>query len=177
MNIVYLASFIGGLLLAVQIMIAGVERPRDEHPAGERTFRLSRPVLASMAVVFGIIGYVLNRRQAGTNVMDLGIAALVAVVAGVLTARLVRDWWKVTPEHETDDERFILQGHVARVTRSITGTAGDGEVTYVLGDKTFVHPAHGVDETVLDVGSEVVIERIEDGVAFVESWVEVEKRL
>src|SRR5690349_456763 len=40
MNILYLASFIGGLLLAVRIMIAGVERSRDEHPEGERSFRL-----------------------------------------------------------------------------------------------------------------------------------------
>lgn len=177
MNILYLASFIGGLLLAVRIMIVGVERPRDEHPTGARTFRLSPPVVAVIAVVFGVIGYILNRRQPGTNVMDLAIAAGVAVVAGVLTARLVRDWWKVTPEHETDDERFILQGHVARVTKPITGTTGEGEVTYTLGDKTFVHPAHGVDETMLSAGSEVVIERIEDGVAYVESWLEVEKRL
>ena len=54
MTIVYLASFIGGLLLAVRIMIAGVERSRTEHPAGERSFRLSPPVVSSFGLVFGL---------------------------------------------------------------------------------------------------------------------------
>ena len=48
MTIVYLASFIGGLLLAVRIMMYGVERPRDEHPAGERSFRLSPPIVVAV---------------------------------------------------------------------------------------------------------------------------------
>lgn len=177
MSILFLASFIGGLLLAVQIMIAGVERSREEHPSGERTFRMSPPLIASMAMIFGVIGYILHRQLVGNNASQILIAAVLAIVTGIITARVVREWWKVTPEHETDDERFVLQGHVARVTQPITGTTGEGEVTYVIGDKTFVHPARGIDETVLEAGSEVVIERIEDDVAYVESWVEVEKRL
>jgi membrane protein implicated in regulation of membrane protease activity len=176
MTIVYLACFIGGLLLAVRIMIAGVERPREQHPEGERTFRLSPPVVSAFAVLFGLIGYILTRQAVGSPVTDAVIAAVVAGVAAAVTARLVRDWWKVTPEHETDDERFVLQGHVARVTRSISRGV-DGEVTYEIGAKTFVHPARGIDDTELPAGSEVVIERIEDGVAYVESWAEVEKRL
>src|SRR6476661_8511141 len=65
MTVVYLASFIGGLLLAVRIMIAGVERSRDEHPTGERSFRLSPPVVSSLATVFGLVGYILARRGVG----------------------------------------------------------------------------------------------------------------
>ncbi len=176
MTIVYLACFIGGLLLAVRIMIAGVERPREEHPRGERTFRLSPPVVAAFAMLFGLIGYVLTRRAIGSPVTDATIATVVAGVAAAITAHLVRDWWKVTPEHETDDERFVLQGHVARVTKPIGGEV-DGEVTYEIGTKKFVHPARGIDDTNLPAGSEVVIERIEDGIVYVESWAEVEKRL
>lgn len=176
MNILFLASFIGGLLLAVRIMIAGVERPRTAHPAGERTFRLSPPVVAVFAVVFGLLGYVLWRRHLGSVATQVGIAAAVAVVVAMITARLVRDWWKVTPEFETDDERFVLQGHVARVTKSIADGV-DGEVVFEHEGKSHVHRARGIDATPLAAGDEVVIERIEDDIAYVESWAEVEKRL
>jgi hypothetical protein len=176
MTILFLASFIGGLLLAVRIMIFGVERPRTEHPAGERSFRLSPPVVSAFAVVFGILGYLLMRRQTGTVVTQLAIPAVVGGVIAVITARLVRDWWKVTPEHETDDERFVLQGHVAHVTKPIAGDV-EGEVAFEHEGSRHVHRARGVDDTSLATGAEVVIERIEDDIAYVESWAEVEKRL
>jgi membrane protein implicated in regulation of membrane protease activity len=176
MTNLFLASFIGGLLLAVQIMIAGVERPRTEHPAGERTFRLSPPLISAFAVVFGIAGYVMARRQVGTVVTQLAVAGILGAMMAVITARLVRDWWKVTPEHESDDERFVLQGHVAQVTKPI-GAGVDGEVAYEHEGKRHVHRARGLDDTSLAAGSEVVIERIEDDIAYVESWTEVEKRL
>jgi hypothetical protein len=176
MSIVYLASFIGGLLLAVRIMIAGVERSRDDHPAGERSFRLSPPIVSAFGVVFGLVGYLLGRREVGGRVTDIVIAGVLGAVAAIVTARLVRDWWKVTPEHETDDERYILQGHPARVTRAIRADL-DGEVVFEVGDKRHVLRARGIDDTALSTGADVVIERIEDEIAYVESWVEVEKRL
>jgi hypothetical protein len=176
MTIVYLASFIGGLLLAVRIMIAGVERSREEHPRGERSFRLSPPVVSSFATVFGLVGYVLARQNIGDTVTRIAGSGVLAAVAAVVTARLVRDWWKVTPEHETDDERFILQGHPARVTQAIRADV-DGEVAFEVGNRKYVLRARGIDDTALGVGADVVIERIEDEIAYVESWVEVEKRL
>jgi membrane protein implicated in regulation of membrane protease activity len=176
MTIVYLASFIGGLLLGVRIMIAGVERARTEHPEGERSFRLSPPVVASFAMVFGVVGYILTRQAVSTPFARLLIAGALGAIVAVVSARLVRAWWKVTPEHETDDERYILQGHVARVTRSIDADV-EGEVTFVIGEKKYVLRARGIDDTALAEGSEVVIDRIEDEIAYVESWVEVEKRL
>jgi len=176
MTIVYLASFVGGLLLAVRIMISGVERSRAEHPTGERSFRLSPPVVSSFAAVFGLAGYVMARQQLGTLVTQLVVAGVLGTVIAAITAQLVRNWWKVTPEYETDDERYILQGHPARVTRSISAGV-DGEVAFEVEDKKHVLPARGIDDTVLPSGAEVIIERIEDGVVYVESWVEVEKRL
>jgi hypothetical protein len=37
--------------------------------------------------------------------------------------------------------------------------------------------ARGLDERALAIGTDVVIERIEDDLAYVEAWAEVEKRL
>lgn len=176
MTIVYLASFIGGLLLAVRIMIAGVERSREDHPAGERTFRLSPPIFSAFAVVFGLAGYILARREIGGLVTQVVVAGVLGLITAVITARLVRDWWKVTPEHETDDERYLLQGHPARVTQPIRADV-DGEVAFEVGTTKHVLRARGIDDTALPAGSEVIIERIEDEIAYVESWVEVEKRL
>jgi membrane protein implicated in regulation of membrane protease activity len=176
MNILYLASFVGGLLLSVRIMIFGVERPREEHPSGERSFRLSPPIIVGFLVVFGLIGYVLNDNHLGGIVVQLAIAAVLGVLSAIIAARLVRKWWTVTPEHEVDDERYVLQGHLARVTKPIHSDV-DGEVAFELGEQHRVLRARSLDDMALAAGTDVVIDRIEDDIAYVESWMEVEKRL
>lgn len=176
MSVVYLVAFIVGLLLAVRIMIAGVERPRTEHPLGERSFGLAQPVVVSFAVIFGVVGYVLARRQWGSTGTQFLISAALGVMASLITARAVQRWWAVTPEHEVDDERYILQGHLARVTKTIDSGV-DGEVAFEWDQQRRVLPARAMDGSVLAAGAEVVIDRIEDDVAYVESWLEVEKRL
>ncbi len=175
MSILYLAAFIGGLLLAVRVMIVGVERPRAEHPLGERTFRLSPPVIAVAAVVFGVAGYALDGRSLGRPAAVV-VAVVLAIVSGVATARAIRQWWTITPEHEVEDERYQLQGHLAQVTASIDAP-GDGEVVFDLEGERVLMPARNIEPGMLPAGTDVVIERIEDGVAYVEAWQEVEKRL
>lgn len=176
MNYIYLASFVGGLLLGVRIMIAGVERPREEHPSGERTFRISPPVVGAFALVFGIVGYILTQQQIGVAGSRLVISVVLGALSAAVAARLVRKWWAVTPEHEVDDERYILQGHLARVTKSIHSDV-DGEVAFELGSQHRVLRARSLDDMALAAGTDVVIDRIEDDIAYVESWMEVEKRL
>jgi membrane protein implicated in regulation of membrane protease activity len=176
MSIVYLASFIGGLLLAVLIMIYGVERARADSASGERSFRMSPAVIVAFALVFGLVGYLLTQRQLGTVATRAASAAFLALIFAALTARSVRKWWAVTPEHDVDDERYVLQGILARVTKSIAPGV-DGEVAFEVGTERRLLKARGVDATPLSPESEVVIERIEDDIAYVESWSEVEKRL
>lgn len=175
MTVVYLVCFIGGLLLAVRVMIAGVEQPREENPHGERTFKPSPAVLATMLVIFGVVGYILTRRQLGSDSTRAVSAAAVAIVSGFAAAYLVRKWWAVTPEHEVE-EAYVLQGHLARVTKNIGGGV-DGEVTFEVGTHRRVLPARAIDNAPLAAGTDVVIERIENDVAYVEAWAEVEKRL
>lgn len=176
MTVVYLLSFIGGLLLAVRIMIAGVERPREASPNGERSFRLSPPVLVGFGLVFGIVGYVLTQRGVFTPVSRATLAAVLGVTAAILAARLVRHWWAVVPEHDVDDERYVLQGQLARVTKPIRGDV-EGEVTFQFGNERRYVRARDLEGGSIMADTEVVIERIEDDVAYVESWQEVEKRL
>jgi hypothetical protein len=173
MTVLFLASFIGGLLLAVRIMINGVERPRDLHPSGERSFQLSPALIATFSVVFGASGYALGTvGPAGRVSIAAGLGALAAIIA----ARLVRRWWTVTPEHDVDDERYVLQGHLARVTKPIQSGV-EGEVSFEFANDRRVLRARSLDDGALATGTDVVIERIEDDLAFVEAWAEVEKRL
>jgi hypothetical protein len=82
--------------------------------------------------------------------------------------------WAVKGAH--DDTAELLQGHVATVTRGATESA-PAEITYVLNGVRSVVPAQPVDDARLTMGAEVVIERIENGVAYVEAWSQVEQRL
>lgn len=176
MTVLYLAVFIGGLLLAVRIMIAGVERPREASSNGERSFRLSPPMLVAFGMVFGAVGYVLTQRHVGAPVTRAGVAAVLGAGAAIVAARLVRQWWAVVPEHDVDDERYVLQGQLARVTKPIRGDV-EGEVTFQFGNERRHVRARELDGGSITADTEVVIERIENDVAYVEAWQEVEKRL
>lgn len=176
MTLVYLGAFIAGLLLAVRVMMYGVERPREESPSGERSFRLSPAVLLAFLLVFGITGYSLARLWPASATAQVAVAALAGGAAAIVSAYFVKKWWTVTPEHDVDDERYVLQGHIARVTKPIRADV-DGEVTYELGSQRHRLKARSFDAGALAEGTEVVIERIEGDIAYVEAWLEVEKRL
>jgi hypothetical protein len=175
MTVAYLASFTGGLLLAVFIMIYGVERP-VRGVAQERSFRLSPPVLFAFLTVFGAVGYIMTRRELLSGASRLATAAVAGLIAAAVAARLVRSWWTVTPEHDVDDERYILQGNLARVTKAVDAGV-DGEVAFEISGERRIMRARSVDGTPLAAGTEVVIERIENDLAYVEAWAEVERRL
>ena len=65
----------------------------------------------------------------------------------------------------------------AFVTRALSAST-DGEVTYLAADGAqYAIPARSFDGSPLEVGDEVIIDRIEDGVAWVEAWAVVEKRI
>lgn len=188
MTVLYLVSFVVGLLVAVGVMFFGIERPARLAPshAGSPAVprvRFSYAALASFAVVFGVVGYLLLRNGVGG-----GITLLVAVLAGAVTAALAAwgaaAWARVLPEHDVEDPRYVLQGHLARVTAAIAA-GRDGEIVYELGDERRTARARLVDDAgaavsegaSVAVGTEVVIERIDDDVAYVEPWQQVEKRL
>jgi hypothetical protein len=70
----------------------------------------------------------------------------------------------------------VLQGHPAQVVQSISPT-GVGEILFEIESEQRRLPARALDDVAVGVGTEVVIERIEDGIAYVEPWLQVEQRL
>jgi len=87
MTAVYLGAFILGLLIAVAIMLFGIERRSPTAGSPERAIRSSLPLLAAFAVGFGIGGYSLSRVMSGGAA--LVTALLIAIAAALLTRWLV----------------------------------------------------------------------------------------
>lgn len=186
MQFVFLGALLAGLLAGVYFMIRGVERRRpDDHGHGidafGREFGLGRislksPVVAALATAFGLTGYLLTRFSELGAIPRLVLAALVAgaTVAGAIL--LVARWAVPGVQRDVIDERYVLQGHLARVTRPISATSA-GEVVYEIEGRRIIADARSLDGDDVDAETDVVIERVEDGVVFVEPWLQVEQRL
>ena len=185
MQLFYLAVFLIGLVLGVYAMIRGVERvgsgPGPEldamgRPLGASHVSLAAPRLGAFATFFGITGYLLSRYSARTAAVQIGIAIFAALLGTIIATRAVARWARQAAQDDAVDERYLLQGHPAQVVTAITPTS-PGQISYVVGGKRFAAAAASLDGTPVAVGTDVVIDRLENGVAFVEPWVQVEQRL
>jgi hypothetical protein len=175
MPYVYLAAFIAGLLLAVRIMFFGAERRRARR-VDAMPLRRSEPAVVAFLVMFGVAGYLLTRHGTLSLPAGTAVALLVGALWAVLVTRLAIATARIQPEHDPDDPRYLLQGHVAVVTEAIP-PGGEGTITYGEGDGHCTLRARAIDESAMSAGVEVCIERVEDGIAFVELWMLVEARL
>jgi hypothetical protein len=84
--------------------------------------------------------------------------------------------WAFRGISATSVEEEEIQGQLAVVTRDIAASAA-GEIAYENHGKEVRVPARGLGTRLLAAGADVVIDRIENGVAFVEEWAVVERRL
>lgn len=175
MSVVYLTSFLAGLLLAVRIMFFGAERHRA-HAGDAMPLRRSEPALAAFLVMFGVAGYLLTRPGRLAPLAGAGVAVLLGMTWAVLVTRLAITMARTRPEHDPDDPRYVLQGHVAVVTIAIPA-GGEGTIAYGDTDRPRTLRARSIDEHAIDTGLEVCIERVDGDLASVEPWAAVEARL
>jgi hypothetical protein len=173
LHILFLVAFIGGLLLAVFAMLHGVEyMRRNRSRAPSPLFNV--PSIAAFAVAFGAVGYPLASRTRMSAFAVLLIAAASGAAATAGMAVLLARWALRESSTPHDDEE--IQGQFAVVLTEIT-QEHRGEISYEHSGEQLRIPARALGDASLAVGSEVVIERIENGVAFVEAWTVVEQRL
>ena len=86
-----------------------------------------------------------------------------------------RGWAVPSAARETEDERYALQGFVGKVTQPIgNGTAGESLPARRSWHRT---RARSLDGQPIENGTEIAIERIEEGVAWVERWSTIERQL
>lgn len=176
MTVVFIASLIVGLFLGVRVMMFGVERP-GAHPSEGNAIsvRLANPAIAAFALVFGLLGYLLTRVGLATGTAVV-IAILCGLVAAALAVWVVSRSARVVPAFDAIDPRYALQGQLAQVVRPI-GAGEEGEIEFEVDSARRVVRARSVGEESVGIGADVVIDRIEDDVAYVEPWHQVEQRL
>jgi hypothetical protein len=172
--IVFLTAFIGGLMLAVFAMLNGVGVARRKRGRAPSAF-FNLPAVAAFAIGFGAAGYPLasRTRLPVWGILLIAGAAGALAISGMIT--LLAQWAFRGASASAADEDEI-QGQLATVTREITASI-PGEISYEALGKQMKVPARGLSPKSLVIGADVVIDRIENGVAFVEEWAVVEQRL
>lgn len=174
---IFLVAFVGGLVLAVFAMLHGVEharRKRNRSRAPSPFFNL--PAVAAFAVGFGAVGYPLASRTIlpAWGIILIAVGGGAFAITGMIT--LLARWALRGRSASLASEDHEIQGQLAVVTRDILPSA-DGEISYEHLGRREVVPARSLGAKAVPSGSDVVIDRIEDGVAFVEEWAVVELRL
>jgi hypothetical protein len=184
-----LGVLIVGLVLGVFAMLYGTERrvrstaapkPHErtsEHdPAAEPSPLFNLASAAAFSVGFGLTGYLVTRYTSWPMSSRVVIAGVAGGLAMALQSLLIARWAIPGARAEHVDERYLLQGTLARITQDVP-FGGEGALRYVLDDQTCELAARDIDGGAIAAGTDVVIDRVEHGVAFVESWVRVEQRL
>ena len=174
MRYAFVAAFLVGLILAVFAMLNGVERPAVG--AGRRRFAINVPTVAAFAGVFGAIGYPLAVYSSLGWIAILAIAIAAGIAGMIASLFLVAGWAIPAAKAEVVDERYLLQGCIAKVTE-VAPDGTTGMIAFEDDGVKQVSRAAGLDGARLAVGTEVAIERVEGGVAYVEPWSQVESRL
>ncbi len=190
MTALFVACFTLGLLLAVYVMLNGVERPGAPsagapHELGSAYDQGVEPSpvanaqnVAAFVTMFGVAGYLVQRFTTLGQGAAVAVAALAGVAGAALSLVLLAKWALPGARAEHVDERYLLQGHPATVVDAIPGDGeGSGEIAYEADGRRWTVRARSWDGTPLAAGTEVAIERVEDGIAYVEQWAQVETRL
>jgi len=106
----------------------------------------------------------------------IGLALIAVVTVGVLFMINGVGLFAPSRRPRVEFDPEVLTGHIARVTAAISAAAA-GAVAYTLEGKRHVVAAVSLDGGPIQAGVDVVIERIENGLAFVERWEVVEGRI
>lgn len=189
MTALFLSVLLLGLIAGVRAMLLGTEHlpagvmlpapheRKSEHvPDAEPSPLFNWASVAAFAFVFGLVGYLFTR-FGGWSIPVRIVAAIVAGGAAMaIQSLLIARWAIPSARAEQTDERYLLQGTIARVTLAIPA-GGQGQLQYTLDNATFTLPARETEGRTVDANVEVVLDRVESGVAYVEPWSLVEQRL
>jgi len=169
----FAALFLTGLVLGVIAMLVGIQK--DSPPRTARSlFNLA--TIGAFVTTIGAVGYPLARYTTlGTPAIS-AIALAGGLAAWGLAVAMIAGWAVPSAARETEDERYALQGFVGKVTQAI-GNGTTGEISYQLEGAWHRARARSLDGTPIEIGTEIAIERIEDGIAWVERWSTIERQL
>lgn len=171
---VFIAAFGAGLVGLVIAMLRGVERPspmasEDQMPR----VRITLPTTSAFAVGAGAGGYFMAR-GASSPLLQLLVALSAGTLALLLLVFLIsRSAAKGADPHLAAE---MFQGHPALAVAEMSGTVR-GAVSYESRNGLVSLPSLSITGNHIPAGTEVVIDRIENEVAYVEDWLSVERRI
>lgn len=189
MNALFLVVLLVGLVAGVRAMLLGTEHlPRgvklpaphertSEHVEdAEPSALFNWASVAAFAFAFGLAGYLFTRFT-GWSAPARVIAAVIAGGAAMAVQSLLIARWAIpSARAEHVDERYLLQGTIGRISQEVPAN-GEGKLQYTLDGVTYTVPAREVSGALLAQDVEVVMDRVEGGIAYVEPWAQVEQRL
>jgi len=150
--------------------LAGGESGSATHGGGHGTHvsPFSVSTVSAFLAWFGGAGYLLTRYSSFTAALITAFATLAGLAGGgvvflVLSRLIVPRLTVLRPED------FRLEGVVARVSSAIH-PGGTGEIVYTVGGTRHAEGARSESGEGLEQGREVVILRVEKGIAYVEPW-------
>lgn len=180
----YLVLLFTGLGIGAVALWRGIELHDSQHPPVDQLGRElsglpvspARLSMASGLMCTGITGYALTEHsmlgRLVVALIALGVGACGAFSATVLVTRWAIPSALAAPE----DPRYSLQGTPGKALTMI-GPDADGTISYEVNGQVVTLPARSLDLGVITAGTDIAIERIEQGIAFVERWSVVEARL
>jgi membrane protein implicated in regulation of membrane protease activity len=128
----------------------------------------SLSTLSAFLTWFGAGGYLLSRYSPLATLAITLTAAILGVIGGSLFFTVIARY--IVPRLTVmDPEDFRVQGAVARVTSTINA-GGIGEIVYTLGGTRHADGARSESGRPIERGTQVVILRMEKGIARVEPW-------
>jgi hypothetical protein len=173
MRAFFLITFLSGLLLGVRAMLVGIARSQAQI---RRAPIFNLPTIGALLAAFGATGYLLDRYTQLGTVAVLVIAAVVGAGAAVGIFSLIAGWAVPSAARDPEDPRFELQGHPGHVVHELPA-GGEGTIEYAHDGGTHQLPARSLSGAGIAVGTEIVIERVEDGIAHVELWSVIEQEI
>jgi hypothetical protein len=182
MDSFYLGCFAFGLLFTVASFLLGalgsghhlhlpgldfdLGGDSGHHGAHVSPFNLS--TVSAFLAWFGGAGYLLTRYSTFTTAAILLVATVAGTIGGgIIFLTLVKFVLPRLTVMRSEDYR--VEGTVARVTSGI-GAGGTGEIVYSLGGTKRSDGARSAKGEALERGTEVIIMKMEKGIAYVERW-------
>ena len=135
---------------------------------GNHLSPFSLSTLSAFLTWFGGAGYLLTRYSPLTALAIALMALVFGVVGGALFFTAIARF--IVPRLTVlNPEDFRVQGAVARVTSTIQPDR-IGEIVYTLGGSRHADGARSESGEMIERGTQVVILRIEKGIAYVQPW-------
>ena len=154
-------------------MFFGAER-RRLRSADTFPLRRSEPAAVAFLLMFGVAGYLSVRHGSAGPFAGAVTALVLGVVFATIALKIAIATARIQPEHDPEDPRFVLQGRVGVVSVAIP-ESGEGVIRYEDAGALVTVPARDIGNGAIRAGEEVCIERVDDGVAYVERWSLVEE--